>query len=202
MCCGASSAARSATAISSACEEPFFYRLVAPLASEMGEAYPELARPHAQVERVLELEEERFAETLEQGMRILDEAIAGLSGTEIPGETVFKLYDTYGFPIDLTADIARERGLQPGHGGVRTGDGASKGRGRGPPASSAPGEGAALELEGETEFTGYERLDDRGHGGRACISDGEPCDELSRRRGGHGRAGRHPLLRRVGRPGR
>ena len=92
--------------------ELFFYRLVAPLAAEMGDAYPELLRNQAHVERILKLEEERFAETLEQGMRILEDDLAAMQGTVIAGETVFKLYDTYGFPMDLTADIARERGLE------------------------------------------------------------------------------------------
>ncbi|MCP5090322.1 MAG: alanine--tRNA ligase, partial [Gammaproteobacteria bacterium] len=83
----------------------------APLVKEMGGAYPELAKSQAHVEKVLAKEEARFAETLDQGMEILETAIAGLDGKQIPGEVVFKLYDTYGFPVDLTADIARERGL-------------------------------------------------------------------------------------------
>ena len=91
--------------------DPFFHKLVAPLVDEMGGAYLELVNAQPQVERVLLLEEQRFAETLEKGMRILEQDIAGLSGREIPGATIFKLYDTYGFPADLTGDIARERGL-------------------------------------------------------------------------------------------
>ncbi|MEL7447897.1 MAG: alanine--tRNA ligase [Pseudomonadota bacterium] len=93
-------------------KEPFFYKLVAALDKEMGEAYPELSSQREHVERVLLQEEERFAETLDNGMKILDEAITGLDSDEIPGATAFKLYDTYGFPLDLTADIARERGLK------------------------------------------------------------------------------------------
>jgi alanyl-tRNA synthetase len=89
----------------------FFHKLVAPLVEEMGEAYPELARAQVHVEKVLKKEEARFAETLDQGMDILESAIRELDGTEIPGDVVFKLYDTYGFPVDLTADIARERNL-------------------------------------------------------------------------------------------
>jgi len=89
----------------------FFHRLVAPLVQEMGKAYPELAKAQAHVERVLEKEETRFAETLDQGMEILETAMNELEDTEIPGDVVFKLYDTYGFPVDLTADIARERKL-------------------------------------------------------------------------------------------
>jgi alanyl-tRNA synthetase len=91
--------------------EPFFYKLVAALTREMGSAYPELVRGRAHAERVLKQEEERFAETLASGMALLEEAIAKLKGTVIDGAIVFKLYDTFGFPADLTADIARERGL-------------------------------------------------------------------------------------------
>ncbi|MDA8421194.1 MAG: alanine--tRNA ligase [Pseudomonadota bacterium] len=92
-------------------EGPFFYRLVEPLVREMGDAYPELARARTQVEHTLRVEEERFAETLAQGLRILEEDLAHLKIDTIPGATIFKLYDTYGFPVDLTGDIARERGL-------------------------------------------------------------------------------------------
>jgi alanyl-tRNA synthetase len=92
--------------------EPFFYKLVPVLVREMGEAYPELAARRAVSERVLKQEEERFAETLANGMVLLESAIRGLHGGKvIDGDTVFKLYDTYGFPADLTADVARERGL-------------------------------------------------------------------------------------------
>jgi len=93
-------------------QEPFFYKLVRPLEQEMGAAYPELTRGRALAERVLKQEEERFAETLANGMVLLEAAIRSLRGAKvIDGDTVFKLYDTYGFPIDLTADVARERGL-------------------------------------------------------------------------------------------
>ncbi len=93
-------------------DEPFFFRLVAPLVTVMGVAYPELTQNQAEIERVLRAEEERFLQTLAQGMQVLDTELADLSaGSTIPGEIVFKLYDTHGFPFDLTADIARERGL-------------------------------------------------------------------------------------------
>ena len=93
-------------------QQPFFYKLVRPLEQEMGAAYPELTRGRAQAERVLKLEEERFAETLANGMVLLEAAIRNLRGVNVlDGDTVFKLYDTYGFPVDLTADVARERGL-------------------------------------------------------------------------------------------
>jgi alanyl-tRNA synthetase len=126
MCSAASSAARSATAISSAAA-PFFIgwsprwwpRWAPPIRSWRQ------ARP--QVERVLKTEEERFADTLEQGLRIFDEAIADLSGTADPGRAVFRLYDTYGFPTDLTADIARERGLTLDMAGFERRDGQAEG---------------------------------------------------------------------------
>jgi alanyl-tRNA synthetase len=90
---------------------PFLARLVKPLIEVMGEAYPALIAQKAHIERLLEQEEQQFARTLEQGLRIFQEAIQSLEGQEIPGDVAFKLYDTYGFPVDLTADIARERGL-------------------------------------------------------------------------------------------
>ena len=93
------------------CRKPFFYKLVEALDTEMGDAYPELRKHRGHVERVLQKEEQRFAETLEQGMRILEDAVAQLEGGTIDGATAFKLYDTYGFPVDLTADVAREKGL-------------------------------------------------------------------------------------------
>jgi alanyl-tRNA synthetase len=139
--------------------EPFFYSLVDALGDVMGEAYPALVAAGEQVKRVLRLEEERFAETLEQGMRILDEAIDGLAGKEIPGRTVFKLYDTYGFPADLTADIARERGLGLDMAGFEREMEAQRERAR---AAShfAADEPVQVGLEGETDFTGYERVVD------------------------------------------
>jgi alanyl-tRNA synthetase len=142
--------------------EPFFFELVAPLAAEMGDAFPELPKAQERVAHVLRLEEERFAETLEQGMRILEQAIAGLPDVVIPGGTVFKLYDTYGFPLDLTADIARERGLTLDTAGFDREMARQKERARAASQFSA-GAGAALRLEGETCFTGYEHLDDLAH---------------------------------------
>jgi len=93
--------------------KPFFYRLVEDLVAEMGQAYPELAANATRVSKVLLQEEERFGETLENGMRILDEALAGLQpGQTLDGQTLFMLYDTYGFPVDLTADICREKSIE------------------------------------------------------------------------------------------
>ncbi len=91
--------------------DAFFHKLVQPLVEQMGAAYPELVAAQSSVESVLHKEEQRFAETLDQGMKILEADLAKLSGKQIPGDIVFKLYDTYGFPVDLTADIAREKGL-------------------------------------------------------------------------------------------
>ena len=89
----------------------FFYKIVAALVAEMGASFSELVREQANIERVLKAEEEQFSKTLEQGLKILEQDLAELKGTVVPGDVVFKLYDTYGFPMDLTADIARERNL-------------------------------------------------------------------------------------------
>ncbi len=141
-------------------EGAFFHTLVAPLAVEMGNAYPELRVAIEPVTRVIQQEEERFAETLSHGMKLLEEGIAGLSGTTIPGETVFKLYDTYGFPVDLTADIARERGLQLDMAGFEQAMTAQRERAR---AHSQFGlrQTADLGIEGCTEFHGYDRLEEQ-----------------------------------------
>ena len=141
--------------------EPFFYQLVAALCEQMGAAYPELVKAQAQVERVLKQEEERFAETLDNGMAILEEAVANLPGKEIAGETVFKLYDTYGFPVDLTADIARERGLSLDMAGFEQAMEAQRERAR---AASQFGveTGEGLEVDAHTEFTGYDHNADYG----------------------------------------
>ncbi len=139
--------------------QPFFYTLVEALEREMGAAYPELKVQRAHVERVLKQEEERFAETLSQGMALLDEAVAKLKGKQIPGETVFKLYDTYGFPVDLTADVARERGLTIDEPGYEVAMEAQRARAR---AASKFGVdlGASITIEGKTAFTGYDEQED------------------------------------------
>ncbi|MHB8253521.1 MAG: alanine--tRNA ligase [Acidiferrobacter sp.] len=136
-------------------EGAFFYRLVAPLIAEMGDAYPELGREQARVEAVLKQEEERFAETLAQGLRLLDQDIGDLkSGGVIPGETVFRLYDTYGFPADLTNDIARERGLTVDMVGFEREMAGQRERARA--AQSFHGE--EVVVSGDTVFCGYEAL--------------------------------------------
>jgi alanyl-tRNA synthetase len=138
-------------------KELFFYKMVAPLVAAMGEAYPELVRGQSHVERILKLEEERFAETLEQGMKILEEDLATLQGAVIAGDTVFRLYDTYGFPMDLTADIARERGLTIDSEGFEAAMNAQRARAREASHFGSDYSGN-LQLEGETVFTGYEHL--------------------------------------------
>jgi alanyl-tRNA synthetase len=135
--------------------EAFFYKLVAPLAKEMGAAYPELVKAQAQVEQVLEQEELRFAETLDNGMKILDETIAVLKGKEIPGDTIFKLYDTYGFPVDLTADIARERQLSIDMPGFEAAMESQRERARAASTFTMADSGD-LQIDGVTQFTGYD----------------------------------------------
>ena len=143
-------------------EQPFFHKLVKALDKEMGGAYPELHKAASHVEKVLLQEEERFAETLDQGMRLLDSAIKNLKGKTIPGETVFKLYDTYGFPADLTNDIARERGLSIDSAGFEKEMEAQRDRAR---AASNFGAdyGQDVEIKGDTTFTGYEHLKGAGN---------------------------------------
>ena len=138
-------------------KQPFFWRLVETLDEQMGEAYPELSKARAHVERVLSQEEERFAETLDQGMRLLDTAIAGLDGGVIPGETAFKLYDTYGFPLDLTADIARERGLTVDNAGFETAMDAQRDRARAASRFDAD-YGPKKDINLESKFVGYDTL--------------------------------------------
>ena len=143
-------------------QDVFFYKLVAPLAGEMGDAFPELKAAQAQVEKILKKEEERFAETLGQGMKILEACVAKLDGTVIPGETVFQLYDTYGFPVDLTADFARENNLTVDHAGFEVAMTAQRDRARS--ASSFNNEHTQdIKLDSQTEFTGYEHLVDQAH---------------------------------------
>jgi alanyl-tRNA synthetase len=138
--------------------DPFFYKLVPVLAQEMGAAYPELLSRRSVTERVLRQEEERFAETLANGMVLLESAIRNLRGEQvIDGETVFKLYDTYGFPADLTADVARERGLGIDQAGFEA---AMEQQRRRSQESSKFGveQGAAAKVDAQTVFRGYEEL--------------------------------------------
>ena len=158
-------------------KEPFFYKLVGSLESQMGAAYPELGVQRRHLERVLLQEEERFAETLSQGMGILESAISGLAkGGIIPGETVFKLYDTYGFPKDLTADFARERNLGIDEAGFEEHMGAQRKRARDQSGFGAYGS-AAPTLEEKSEFLGYQTLEASGEV-VALFSDGKRVDVL------------------------
>ena len=140
-------------------KQPFFYRLVPDLDRVMGDAYPELRSSKDKVSEVLRQEEERFAETLENGMAVLESALA--SGEKLlDGDTVFRLYDTYGFPVDLTADIARERGVRIDMAGFEAAMDEQRARAR---AASRFAMGTALDYSGiRTEFHGYDTLGLRG----------------------------------------
>jgi len=137
--------------------EPFFYQLVDVLEQVMGKAYPELAQSRSNIERVLSAEEDRFAETLEQGLKVLDEVISKIDSDVIQGEDVFRLYDTYGFPVDLTADIARERNLKVDMDGFNKAMAEQRKRAR---AASKFDVGVSVDTDDSlvSEFTGYERL--------------------------------------------
>ncbi|VVP81937.1 Alanine--tRNA ligase [Pseudomonas fluorescens] len=132
----------------------FFHQIVAALAAEMGEAFPELKAQQAHIERVLKTEEEQFAKTLEQGLKILEQDLAQLKGEVVPGDVVFKLYDTYGFPMDLTADIARERSLSIDEAGFEREMEAQRERAR---SASAFGMdyNSLVKVDVATEFLGY-----------------------------------------------
>ncbi|MGP9644124.1 alanine--tRNA ligase [Halomonas sp. AOP30-A1-24] len=140
--------------------KPFFYTLVDALDAEMGDAYPELREASAQIARILLKEEEQFARTLDHGMGLLNTALEELDGNVLSGETVFKLYDTYGFPFDLTADVCRERGVTLDEVGFQRELDAQRERAR---AASQFGAdySASIELDGETQFTGYDQLEDQ-----------------------------------------
>ena len=155
-------------------KQPFFYKLVADLAAEMGDAYPELRDAEGRVTATLRQEEERFGETLENGMAILDAALAG-GKKELDGETAFKLYDTYGFPVDLTADIGRERGFTVDMGAFDAAMAAQQERSR---AASKFKAGVQLEYAGaKTAFRGYETLSEEGRV-VALYRDGSPVKSL------------------------
>ncbi|MFV8570890.1 alanine--tRNA ligase [Marinobacter sp. SBS5] len=138
---------------------PFFHKLAKPLADLMGEAFPQLVSSLKQIEKVLLQEEEQFAKTLDKGLRLLEQDIAELKGNEIPGETVFTLYDTYGFPVDLTNDIARERGLTLDYAGYEKAMEAQRERARAASKFGIDYNAEGLSIGGETEFTGYDHID-------------------------------------------
>jgi alanyl-tRNA synthetase len=156
--------------------EPFFHKLVASLVREMGSYYTELVSGEARAVKILAQEETRFAETLTTGMALLEAETAKLKSTVIPGETVFRLYDTYGFPADLTADVARERGLTIDQAGFDAAMEAQRGRAR---AASKFGADLreSIQLTGKTHFSGYDRLADVARV-TALIFDGAVADVL------------------------
>ncbi len=158
----------------------FFWKMVAPLVSEMGGAYPELAAKEAFVEQALRAEEQRFGETLEHGMKVFDD-LAGRSGVTISGEDAFRLYDTYGFPVDLTADMARERGAVVDMGGFERAMEAQRERAR---AASKFESKAQLPAEiasslSPTQFLGYETLEAKGCQVLAILRDGRAIETLA-----------------------
>src|ERR1700720_4553871 len=156
--------------------QPFFHKLVPSLGREMGSYYTELVGGEARATQILAQVETRFAETLTTGMALLDAEAAKLTSTVIPGETVFRLYDTYGFPLDLTADVARERGLTIDQAGFDAAMEAQRQRAR---AASKFGSELrdSVKLFGKTEFSGYDRLADHGLV-TSLIFDGSVVDVL------------------------
>ena len=138
-------------------QDVFFYKLVAPLVLEMGEAFPEIKQAQEQVEKVLKVEEQRFAETLEQGMKILEGCVEKIDGNVIPGDIVFRLYDTYGFPVDLTADFAREQGLTVDHAGFEVEMTAQRDRARAGGKFEADYD-QDIKHDSQTNFIGYHSL--------------------------------------------
>jgi len=156
--------------------QPFFHKLVSSLVREMGSYYAELVSGEARATQVLAQEETRFAETLATGMALLDAETTKLKSSVIPGETVFKLYDTFGFPADLTADIARERGLSIDQAGFDVAMEAQRGRAR---AASKFGADLrdSVKLSGKTDFSGYDRMADSARV-TAIIFDGAVVDVL------------------------
>ncbi|MFV5262912.1 alanine--tRNA ligase [Acinetobacter courvalinii] len=155
----------------------FFYKMLQPLIEVMGDAYPELAAQQARIEAQLLKEEEQFAKTLEQGLKLLEGELAQLKGNVIPGETVFKLYDTYGFPTDLTADIARERDLTIDEAGFEVEMAAQRQRAR-DAGKFAVDYNNIVKVEGETQFDGYDATQGQGQI-VAIYKDGVQVDEIN-----------------------
>ncbi len=154
----------------------FFHKMLKPLIEVMGAAYPELEAQQARIEAQLLKEEEQFAKTLEQGLKLLEGELANLKGSVIPGEVVFKLYDTYGFPTDLTADIARERDLTIDEAGFETEMAAQRQRAR-DAGKFAIDYNSVVKVEGETQFDGYDATAGEGQI-IAIYKDGEQVDEV------------------------
>ncbi|MFI3038744.1 alanine--tRNA ligase [Atlantibacter hermannii] len=158
-------------------KDTFFYKLVGPLISVMGSAGEDLKRQQAQVEQVLKTEEEQFARTLERGLALLDEELAKLTGDTLDGETAFRLYDTYGFPVDLTADVCRERNIKVDEAGFEAAMEEQRRRAR---ESSGFGAdyNAMIRVEGASEFKGYDHVELTGKV-TALFVDGKAVDQIS-----------------------
>ncbi|BDY73889.1 alanine--tRNA ligase [Escherichia coli] len=158
-------------------KETFFYKLVGPLIDVMGSAGEDLKRQQAQVEQVLKTEEEQFARTLERGLALLDEELAKLSGDTLDGETAFRLYDTYGFPVDLTADVCRERNIKVDEAGFEAAMEEQRCRAR-----EASGFGAdynaMIRVDSASEFKGYDHLELNGKV-TALFVDGKAVDAIN-----------------------
>ncbi|EEW2234025.1 TPA: alanine--tRNA ligase [Escherichia coli] len=158
-------------------KETFFYKLVGPLIDVMGSAGEDLKRQQAQVEQVLKTEEEQFARTLERGLALLDEELAKLSGDMLDGETAFRLYDTYGFPVDLTADVCRERNIKVDEAGFEAAMEEQRRRAR-----EASGFGAdynaMIRVDSASEFKGYDHLELNGKV-TALFVDGKAVDAIN-----------------------
>ncbi|MCF8597306.1 alanine--tRNA ligase [Klebsiella sp. 2019SCSN059] len=158
-------------------KDTFFWKLVAPLIAVMGSAGEELKQQQAQVEQVLKTEEEQFARTLERGLSLLDEELSKLKGDTLDGETAFRLYDTYGFPVDLTADVCRERNIKVDEAGFEAAMEEQRRRAR---ESSGFGAdyNAMIRVDGASEFKGYDRLELNGKV-TALFIDGKAVDSVS-----------------------
>ncbi|CAH3369096.1 alanine--tRNA ligase [Klebsiella pneumoniae] len=158
-------------------KDTFFWKLVAPLIDVMGSAGDELKQQQAQVEQVLKTEEEQFARTLERGLALLDEELSKLKGDTLDGETAFRLYDTYGFPVDLTADVCRERNIKVDEAGFETAMEEQRRRAR---ESSGFGAdyNAMIRVDGASEFKGYDHLELNGKV-TALFIDGKAVDSVS-----------------------
>ena len=158
-------------------KDTFFWKLVAPLIDVMGSAGDELKRQQAQVEQVLKTEEEQFARTLERGLALLDEELSKLKGDTLDGETAFRLYDTYGFPVDLTADVCRERNIKVDEAGFEAAMEEQRRRAR---ESSGFGAdyNAMIRVDGASEFKGYDHLELNGKV-TALFIDGKAVDSVS-----------------------
>lgn len=160
-------------------EDSFFYKMVAPLVKEMGEAYPQLVEKQAFIESAIEKEEVQFAKTLAQGLRLLDSELASLkSGDVLSGEAAFKLYDTYGFPVDLTADITRERGISIDEAGFDEQMNIQRQRARDAGKFDVD-YSAAIKVDSPTEFVGYEKLDETQVNIIGLYQDGKEVEELN-----------------------